>query len=186
MKMSIMTAFVLAASLSCNAAEFSQVQPAKSSISFISKQMGVPIEGHFGKFTAKISFDPDSIATSNARIEIYMASIDAGSSDANDEVKGKDWFDIRAYPTATFVSTGIKALPGGRYAATGNMNIKGITRAITVPFSAKFENNVATLEGSMAISRLQYGVGGGEWADPDTVADEVQLRFRFTIGATRQ
>ena len=185
MNMPITAVLLLAASLSCHAAEFSQVQPAKSSVTFVSKQMGAPIEGRFGKFTARINFDPDSIATSKARIDIDMASIDAGSSDANDEVKGKDWFDIRKYPAATFVSTGIKALSAGRYDATGNLTIKGVTRNITVPFSAKLENSVVTLEGSMAISRLQYGVGSGEWADPETVADEVGLRFRFTLGTAR-
>ena len=185
MKMLIIPLALLVASLPCNATEYSQVQSAKSSVTFISKQMGVPIEGHFGKFNAKISFNPDSIATSNANIEINMASIDAGNDDANNEVKSKDWFDIQTHPTAKFVSNGIKDLSGGRYEVTGKMTIKGVTRSIIVPLSVKFDNNIATLEGSTTILRLQYGVGGGEWADPDTVADEVQLLFKFTLSATK-
>lgn len=178
--------FVLATSLSSHAAEFQQLQPAGSSIGFVSKQMGVPVTGRFGKFTAQINFDPDHLAASKARIEIDMASIDAGNSDANDEVKGKDWFDIRQYPAARFVSTGIKSVGGGRYEATGKMTIKAVTRNVTIPFTANMENSMATLDGGLTISRLQYGVGAGEWADPDTVADEVQLRFKLQLSAVRK
>lgn len=182
MRWLITAMIVLAASLPCHAAEFSQAQLAKSSITFVSKQMGSPIQGRFGKFTVRISFDPDNLAAGKAQIEIDMSSIDAGSSDANDEVKAKDWFDIRQYPSAKFVSTGIKSVGGGRFEASGTMTIKGVTRNVIVPFGAKLENSGVTLEGGMTISRLQYGVGAGEWGDTDTVADEVQLRFRFVLG----
>ena len=181
-----MIAWVVLFSLTCHAAEFNQIQAAKSSITFVSRQMGSPVEGKFGKFSASISFDPNNLAAGKAHIEIDMANIDAGSSDANDEVKGKDWFNIKQYPTARFDSTGIKAMADGRYEASGKMTIKGITRNVTVPFTAKLENNLATLDGGMTILRLQYGVGAGEWADPDTVADEVQLRFRFVLGTAKK
>ncbi|MFZ3087311.1 MAG: YceI family protein [Methylotenera sp.] len=172
----------LVVSMSSYAAEFNQVQATGSGIAFLSKQMGSPVEGRFGKFTANISFDPDNIVASKAQIEIDMASIDVGNRDANDEVKGRDWFNIQKYPTARFISTGIKAISNGRYEATGKLTIKNITRSVTVPFTEKIENSHAVLDGGIPVLRLQYGIGSGEWADPDTVADEVQLRFRFILG----
>lgn len=169
-----------------HAEEFSVLQPAKSSVSFISKQMGVPVNGKFGRFTAQIAFDPNNAATSKARIEIDMASIDAGSEDANDEVKGKDWFNIKQFPTSRFESSGIKALGGGRYEASGKLTIKNVTRNVGVPFTVKIEGDSATVEGGIPISRQQFGIGTGEWADESTVADAVQLHFKLIAAAAKK
>ncbi|MEF8711567.1 MAG: YceI family protein [Candidatus Accumulibacter propinquus] len=74
---------------SAAAAEFNQFQAGKSSLTFVSKQMGVPIDGSFRKFAASLSFDPAKPAAATARLDLDLNSIDAGSRDANDEVVGK-------------------------------------------------------------------------------------------------
>ena len=167
------------------AAEFNAVQLDRSSVSFVSKQMGVPIEGQFKTFAAQISFDTSKPETGKAQIDIELASIDAGSSDANDEAKGKAWFNIREFPGAKFVSGGIRSIGNGRYEATGKMTIKGRTRDVTAPFSAKADGGNLLIDGAIPILRLQYGIGEGAWADIGTVADEVQVRFRFTLAAKK-
>jgi polyisoprenoid-binding protein YceI len=147
--------------------------------------MGVPVEGRFKQFAAQISFDTGKPETGKAQIEIELASIDAGSSDANDEAKGKAWFNIREFPSARFVSGGIKSIGNGRYEATGKMTIKGRTRDVTAPFSAKADGGNLLIDGAIPILRLQYGIGEAAWADTGTVADEVQVRFRFTLAARK-
>jgi len=169
--------------LAVSASEFSVVQPGKSSIVFVSKQMGVPSEGRFNKFAAQIAFDPARPELGRAQIDVDLASIDAGSSDANEEVKGKDWFNTREFPAAKFVASSLKSLGGGRYEAAGKMTIKGKTRDVVAPFSARVDGNAVVLDGSIPILRLQYGVGAGAWSDTATVADDVQVRFRLTLSA---
>ncbi len=165
------------------AMEYGQVQADKSSLRFVAKQMGVPTEGRFGKFTARIAFDPAKPETASARIDVELASIDAGSAEANDEVKSKAWFNVREFPAATFVTHQLKAIGNSRYEATGKMTIKGRTLDVVAPFTARTEGNTMVLDGAIPIQRLQYGIGEGIWSDIATVADEVQLRFRFTLGA---
>jgi len=176
----------LALPLAAHAVEYNVVQPEKSRVSFVSKQMGVPVEGSFGKFAAQVAFDPAKPEAGRARIDLDLASIDAGSAEANDEVKSKAWFDTRQFPRATFVSTGVKPLGAGRYEALGKMTIKGRTRDVVAPFSFKAAGNAAVLEGSIPVMRLQFGVGEGIWSDTGTVADEVQVRFRFTVAAGKK
>jgi hypothetical protein len=72
-----------------HAVEFNQFQAAKSSLSFVYKQMNVPVDGQFKSFRATIAFDPAKPTAAKAEFEIDLASIDAGSKDANDEVAGK-------------------------------------------------------------------------------------------------
>ena len=179
-------AVLAALPLLASAAEFNAVQHDKSRVGFVSKQMGVPVEGGFKKFTAQIAFDPAKPEGGRAQIEIDLASIDAGSSDADDEVKGKNWFDVRQFPTAKFVSSGVKALGGGRFEARGQMTIKGKTREVVAPFAYRMDGANAVLEGAVPIMRLQYGVGAGIWSDTATVADEVQVQFRLTVAAGRK
>lgn len=168
------------------AAEFNQVQSDRSQIRFVSKQMGVAVEGSFRKFATQVSFDPAKPGAGRAQIDIDLASIDAGSAEADDEVKSKSWFNTREFPTARFVSTGVRSLGGNRYEVRGQMTIKGRTREVAAPFSYRQDGAAAVLEGSFPLQRLQFGIGDGAWSDTATVADEVQVRFRFTVGAARK
>jgi polyisoprenoid-binding protein YceI len=156
------------------------VDAAKSEIRFVTKQMNVPVEGKFRKFSAQLDFDPAKLAAGKAQIEVDLGSIDTGSSEADTEVKGKAWFNLAVFPTAKFVSTGLKSLGAGRYEAAGKLTIKGKTMDVTAPFTAKQEGGATVFEGGFTLLRLQFGIGEGPWSDTETVANEVQVRFKLT------
>jgi polyisoprenoid-binding protein YceI len=176
-------AATLALALPAQAVEFKQFQPAKSSLSFVSKQMNVPVEGQFKSFRSTIVFDPAKPAAAKAELEIDMTSIDAGSKDANDEVAGRVWFNSKAFPTAKFVAVSVKPLGNNRYEVAGKMTIKGKTLDLTTPVTVRQDGNAATFEGSLVIKRADYGIGEGIWADFGTVANEVQIKFRLVASA---
>lgn len=165
------------------AVEFKQVQLTESTVSFGYKQMGVPMEGKFNKFVAQLSFDPAKMSSAQARIEIDVASIDTGSAEANDEVVGKLWFNAKTYPAASFVATGLKALGGNRYEASGKLSIKGKTLEVTAPVVFQSSGNRGSFDGSFVIKRLDYGIGEGEWKDVSTVANEIQIKFHLIVNA---
>jgi polyisoprenoid-binding protein YceI len=151
-----------------------------SEITFVSRQMNVPVEGRFRSFTAEIDFRPADLAGSKARIEVKLGSVDTGSDEADTEVKRRNWFNVSAFPAAQFVSTGVKQLGQGRYEARGELTIKGITREITAPFTVTNGANATVFEGGFTLYRLQFKIGEGVWSETDTVANEVQVRFRIT------
>jgi len=153
----------------------------KSRISCISRQEKVPVEAQFRKFTAQITFDPARPETGKAQIEIDLDSFDLGFPEYNEDAKGKDWFDVRNFPRAKFVSTGMRALGGGRYETHGPLTIKGKTNNVVAPFTYKTEAGVGVFEGTFAIKRLQYNIGDGVWRETDTVADDVQIKFRIVV-----
>jgi polyisoprenoid-binding protein YceI len=167
-----------------SALEFKQVLPNESAVTFGYKQMGVPMDGKFNKFSAQISFDPATLAKAQARIDIDVASIDTGSSDANEEVAGKLWFNTKTFPAASFVSSGIKALGGNRYQATGKLSIKGKTLDVATPVTFQAAGTRGVFEGTFAIKRLDYAIGEGEWTDVSTVADEIQIKFHIVVNAS--
>jgi polyisoprenoid-binding protein YceI len=163
------------------AVEFNQLQTNESELTFGYKQMGVPMDGKFGRFAAQISFDPAKLSTAQARIEVTLTSIDTGSTDANKEIAGKLWFDTRTYPLASFVSTGVKLLAGNRYQATGKLSIKGRTLDVTAPVTFQSAGNRGVFDGSFVIHRTAYAIGEGEWRDLGTVADDIQIKFHLIV-----
>ena len=151
----------------------------KSRISCVSRQMNVPVEAQFKKFTAQITFDPAKPEAGNARIEIDAGSFDIDNAEVNDEVKSKPWFDVRSFPKATFVSSAIKPLGGGRYEARGPLTIKGRTAEVIAQFTYREVAGSGTFDGAFSIKRLQYNIGEGVWKDTDTVADDVKISIQI-------
>lgn len=164
-----------------HAVEFNVVRPQQSSVTFISQQMGVPVEGVFKRFDADISIDPAMPEKGRARISIDIASIDTGNDEANEEVVGRTWFDARTHPAASFVSTTVRPFGSNRYEAQGKLTIKGRTLDTRATFAIERKGDMVILPGSFTLSRLAYSIGTGIWSDTDTVADEVQVRFRFAV-----
>lgn len=153
----------------------------KSRISCVSRQENVPVEAEFRKFTAQIAFDAAKPETSKAQIEIDVDSFDIGFADFNVEAKSKSWFDVRTFPRATFVSRSIRALGGGQFEARGPLAIKGRTTDIVAPFTYKEDAGTGVFNGAFTIKRLLYNIGEGVWKDTDTVADDVQIKFRIVV-----
>jgi polyisoprenoid-binding protein YceI len=155
----------------------------KSEIRFVSKQMGVNVEGRFRKWKANIAFDPKDPGRSKADLEIDLGSIDLASDESETEVKGKVWFDTTKFPVAKFASSTIRQTGPDKYEVDGALTIKGITKEAVVPIALKKDgsgNSVA--EGSFTVKRLDFRIGSdGEWADPSTVANEVTVRVRMVL-----
>jgi polyisoprenoid-binding protein YceI len=169
----------LAASAAAVHAQLQTVDYSKSQVSFAGKQMGVATEGRFKKYTAQINFDPKKLAAAKVEVDIDLGSVDTGASESDSEVKKSSWFNVAAFPTAKFVSNSIKQIAPGRFEASGKLSIKGIGQDVRIPFTVQSANGVNTFEGGFTVLRLQFKVGEGEWADTDTVANEVQVRFRL-------
>lgn len=155
-----------------------KVDPAKSSVSATFRQMGVPVEAKFNRFTAQIDYDAAKPENAKASVDIEVASFDLGDPDYNSEVRKKEWFNAAQFPKAGFVSTKISAAGAGRLQVSGKLTLKGKTADVSFPMTVKKEGNAQLFEGSLPIRRLAFGIGEGEWKDTSIVADEVVIKFR--------
>jgi polyisoprenoid-binding protein YceI len=165
------------------AADYRQVQADQSAITFAYQQMGVPMEGKFGRFTAQLSFDPERPELAQATVAVDLASIDTGSAESDQEVAGKAWFNTPAFPTARFTTRSIKALGDHRYEAAGPLTIKGKTQDVVIPATFAARGKTGVFEGRFTLRRADFAIGEGQWAAFDVVANDVQIRFRITVNA---
>jgi cytochrome b561/polyisoprenoid-binding protein YceI len=158
----------------------------RSDIRFVSRQMGANVEGRFRKWKANVDFRPQDPARSRAEIEIDLASIDLASEESEAELRRPTWFDTRQFPTAKFVSTAVRGLPGDRYEVAGQLSMKGVTRDVMMPVQLKRDAaGMSVAEGQLTLQRLDFHVGDGPWADTDTVANDVVVRVRMVLPPVR-
>lgn len=167
-----------------------QVVPAQSELGFTFKQMGVPVKGQFKRWQAQVAFDPAKPEAAKIQITVAMNSVAFGAPEAEAEVVKPDWFDVSKHPTATFESRSVMALAGNRFQVNGVLTIKGQPQPAVVPVTLTQQGGNGTASGTLAIKRLDYKIGGGEWADPSLVANEVQVNFKIALtglptGATK-
>nr|WP_232076861.1 YceI family protein [Variovorax sp. PBL-H6] len=162
-----------------------QLVQASSQIGFISKQMGVPVEGQFRKFDAQVAFDPKQPEGGTVALQIDMASAALGVPQSDAELPKAPWFDTARFPKASFRSSAIKSLGGGRFDIAGRLTIKGHAQEIVVPVTITQSADRSTAAGSFTIQRLAFKVGEGEWADTTMIGDEVQVRFKLVLTGLR-
>jgi polyisoprenoid-binding protein YceI len=155
--------------------------PAQSDISFVSKQMGVAVEGRFKKFDADIRFDPAKAAASQVAFTIDTGSATLGAPQTDAELPKAAWFNVPKFPQATFQSSSVHMLGNGKLEVRGQLRIKGNVREVMIPvqLAQTAGNTVAT--GSFTLQRLAYKIGENEWADTSVVADEVLVKFKLVL-----
>lgn len=159
------------------------VDPARSSISFTGRQMGVPSKGRFKTFTAKVKFDPDNLAAGAVEVIVDAASADAGNPDIDKELKQPKWFDVARFPTVRFATTAFRSR-GKDYEAVARLTIRDVTEDVILPFrleigadAADPSQLVARATGELTISRIKFGIGRDEWRDTKIVGDEVSIHI---------
>ncbi len=172
-------AALLGVALAASAAPL-KTDAAKSRVSAVFKQMNVPVEAPFKKFSAAIDYDAAKPELAKASVEIDTASLDVGDADMNKEVAKKDWFNAAQFPKATFVSSSIKPAGAGKLTVSGKLAIKGKSSDVSFPLTVKSEGGKQVFEGALPIKRLAYNIGDGEWKDTSIVADDVIIKFRVT------
>lgn len=158
-----------------------KLDAAKSQIAFTSKQMGVPVDGQFKKFDAQIAFDPKKPEAAKIGFTIDLGSVSLGSAETESEIVKPEWFNVKAFPQATFQSTAVKPTGAGKFEVAGKLTIKGSSQDVVVPVTLTQSAGTTTAVGAFAIKRLDFKIGEGDWKDTSMVANDVQVKFKLTL-----
>ena len=126
-------AFCMGLLVAASASAQQKLLPAQSEITFVAKQMGVPLDGKFGKFDAQLAFDAKKPEAGKIAFTIDLGSAVVGDADTVKELKKPDWFNVVKFPNATFTSTSIKAAGPGKFEVAGNLSIKGNVKPVMIP-----------------------------------------------------
>lgn len=157
-----------------------------SSIGFSVRHLVVSkVRGTFETFSGAIVIADDG--TPSVSAEIAVDSIHTGNEQRDEHVKAADFFDAANYPTATFVSTGVRA-DGDNYLLDGDFTLKGVTKPVTLALEYNGVNpgmghgEVAGFEASIVLNRKDFGIdidmpletGGAVVGDKVTITLEIE------------
>jgi polyisoprenoid-binding protein YceI len=160
-----------------------------SSIGFVARHaMVTKVRGTFDEFTGSFTVDGDEPSKSSAQVTIQAHSIDTRNADRDGHLRSNDFLSMDEYPQITFTSTSITQTGENGFDVTGDLTIKDVTKSITIPFefegAAKdpFGNDRVGFEGSVSISRKDYGITWNAALETGgvLVSDKVTLEFEIS------
>ncbi len=158
------------------------VQSPGSTLVFASNYQGETFTGKFGGFTTALSFDPQQLASSRLDVTIQLAGTQTGNADRDGTLVSADFFDVGKFAQARYTATKFRALGGNQYAADGTLTLRGVARPVTLTFTWT-PGAQPVLAGKATVKRLDFGVGGGDWADTSTIPNEVAISTRVVFKA---
>lgn len=168
----------LLAALPARAADY--VQAPGSTLTFATKYQGEVFSGRLPGFSTRLRFDPSNLATARLDVAIPLAGAATGDGERDSTLRGADFFDVAKFPQARFVATRFRALGGGRYAADGQLTLRGVSKPVTLAFSWT-PGATPVLTGRATVKRLEFGVGGGDWADTGLIPNDVAVATRVVL-----
>lgn len=154
-----------------------------SAISFTSTGGGQKAEGSFARYEARIRFDPARLDASSAVVAIDLASVSTGQKAVDDMLKNADWFDAARNPQALFTARGFQSLGGSRYAAKGQLKMRGVSVPVTLPFTLAIEGGQATAAGTITIDRTAWGIGLADSMANGQVDKQVTVAIKVKAAA---
>ena len=151
-----------------------------SSLTFSATWSGNAIEGRFNRWTADILFSPEALDRSKLTVGVDMASAVTGDAQRDESLPSGDFFDTAEHPKATFTASKFRKTGEGKYVADGTLDLRGVKKPLSLPFTLKIDGDTATARGVTTLDRTVFGVGQGEWASTDQIAAGVKVSFSLT------
>ncbi len=141
-----------------------QIDPAHSEAAFQVRHLITKVRGHFTEFAGAIAFDAAAPARSSVAFSIQTRSIDTSQAQRDEHLRSADFFDAEKFPLLTFKSTAVAARGADHYDVTGELTIRDVTKAITLPVShlgsAKdpWGADKIAFEAEITLNRKDYGL----------------------------
>lgn len=153
----------------------------QSTLGFTATFQGAPFQGSFAQWHAAISFDPAHPAGSKFDVTVDTTSASTGDPDRDGALPGADFFNATKYPQARYVSTEF-VQAGTHMIARGQLTLRGEAHplSLTVTFAPQ-PGGTALMDVSGTLKRLDYGVGGGEYADTSVIGNDVTVNAHLVL-----
>ncbi|HYO38096.1 MAG TPA: YceI family protein [Nocardioidaceae bacterium] len=168
------------------------IDPAHTRIGFVARHaMVTKVRGAFNEFDGSAIVDGEDPTRSRVTLAIKAASIDTRNEQRDGHLRSNDFLAMEDHPEITFVSTALSQTGDGTLELTGDLTIKGITQAVTVPFEFEglatdpFGNLRAGFEGSVTINRKDYGITWNAALETGGVLVSDKIVLEFDVSAIK-
>jgi polyisoprenoid-binding protein YceI len=112
-------------------AESYKIDPSHSEVGFTIRHMVSNVRGRFNDFSGTIDMDPKAPQKGSVEFSVKTTSIDTGNADRDKHLRTADFFDVEKYPEIVFTSSAVFPKGEGKYAVSGQLKIREISRPVT-------------------------------------------------------
>jgi len=183
-RFAVLAAAVLAASPAL-AADSYTLDKSHTTVLFQVRHIVTNVTGRFKDFAGTIQIDKVNPAASRVDFTIQAASIDTNEPKRDEHLRSADFFDVANQPTITFKSQSVKPTGKDAFAVTGELTMRGVTKAITLPVQFLGEgrdpwgNEKVGFDITTVLNRKDYGINWNKTLDAGgvLVADEVKVQI---------
>ncbi len=123
-------------------------QPAdgKSTVKFVIKNFGINTGGDFKGLQGTIAWDAASPDKSSFDISVDASTVNTASDMRDNHLRQEEYFNVAQFPKISFVSDKVTA-SGSSFTVHGKLSIKGVSKDISIPFTAVAKDDGYLFEG---------------------------------------
>jgi polyisoprenoid-binding protein YceI len=169
------------------------LDPAHSEAQFKVKHLVIStVTGTFKKFEGSFETDNDKFENASIHFSIDANSIDTNQEQRDGHLKAPDFFDTEKYPKITFVSTTFKQDKNEHYKLSGNLTVKGITKAVNLNVELggvavdPYGNTKAGFEVTGTLNRKDFGLTWGAVTEAGAIVVGEDIKLNFNVQFVKQ
>ena len=153
------------------------VDSAKSQVGALAAKITAKHPITFPQFKGELTVDADALT--GVSVEVEMASLFSDVERLTTHLHNEDFFNVPAFPKATFTSTGVVAGgDGGTHTVTGDLTVHGTTKRISFPATVQMAPTDVSARAEFVVDRRDFGIVYPGKAD-DLVQDNVVITVQL-------
>lgn len=107
-----------------------KIDPDHSSVMFRVRHLVGHVTGRFNRFDGYFVYEKADPGVWKASATIDASSIDTQTPQRDEHLRSGDFFDVKIYPTLSFVSTKVAGVKDGRAKLLGKLTILDVTKSV--------------------------------------------------------
>ena len=148
------------------------------------------VKGEFAKVSGTVDFDGKNTQGAKIDITIDASTVDTRDLKRDEHLKSADFLDVAKFPTITFKSKKIMLAKKGKFKATGDLTIRGVTKEVTLDISDltaevkdPWGNTRIGVNATTIINRKDFGASWNKVLDNGglVVGDEVKVNLEIEL-----
>lgn len=157
------------------------IEPNHTSVVWFANHFGFStVSGKFSEIEGVITFDEKAPASSAVDVTIKMSGLYAGLKNFEEHLKSDDFFNVKKFATAKFVSKKVTVTGKNTAKIEGDLTLVGVTKPVTL--KAKFnkaginpinQKQTVGFSATAVITRSEFGI---DYAVP-SISDQIELKI---------
>ena len=164
-----------------------------TNLGFTAKHMMfTTVRGRFDDFDGHLEVEDGDYTTAKGRFDVRVASLVSGNDKRDEHLRSADFFDAATHATLSFQPTAVRSLGNNRYAVTGDLTIREVTKPVELQVSVEgriprdaFGKERIAISASGTLNRKDWGLNWNMALETGgfLVSDEIKLEIESAFVA---